>query len=325
MAEPTSGAAPPSGGWAVPDSAAPDDASAGPASLLVADDATALGGGRPAPSSPPVPVPLRPMAHLERIDGGLRVLRLAPATVLAVTACTVVPVQLLGALVPDDPARPAEPALVAWLGRGAAIALLEDADRLPLGLALVALESIALSVASAAIGLLVLGWYQGRRPATPEILRAGALGLPALVGAWIAVHLAESVAGLFLLVPALVPMALFAVVAPVVGVEGAGPAGALRRSASLTRRRFPDALGAVVSIAVVDLVLRGALVAPTLLWTAFGLPADRVVAAAFGVAARLVTVPMVAGAVALLYVDLRARVEGLDLELAADELWPDAR
>lgn len=265
------------------------------------------------------------MATLERIDGGLRVLRAAPATVLVVAACTVVPVQLLGALVPDDPTQPSEPVFVAWLGRGAAISFAEDAARLPLGLALLALESIALSVATAAIALLVVGWYRGRDRAATEVLAASTARVPALAAAWVAVHLAEAVAGLFLVLPAAIPMALFAIVAPVIGVEGVGPVTALRRSAGLTRRQFAAALGACVALAVADLAVRGVLVAPALLWTSAGLPAERVVAAAFGVAARLVTVPMVAGAVTLLYVDLRARVEGLDLELAADELWPDAR
>ena len=91
-----------------------------------------LGGWTPAAppaAPPPVPVDLRPLTALERVDGGLRVLKLAPATMVAIAACTVVPVQLLGALVPDDPAHPADPMLVAWLGRGAAITFAEDSDR----------------------------------------------------------------------------------------------------------------------------------------------------------------------------------------------------
>jgi hypothetical protein len=35
-------------------------------------------------------------------------------------------------------------------------------------------------------------------------------------------------------------------------------------------------------------------------------------------------VPMVAGAIVLLHLELRVRVEGLDLDVAARELWPDA-
>jgi hypothetical protein len=119
-------------------------------------------------------------------------------------------------------------------------------------------------------------------------------------------------------------MVLFAIVTPVLAVEGLGVGGALRRSVALTKRRPALVLGACLSIAVADFVLRGALTASATLWADLGLPAPGAVAAAIGVGARMVTVPMVAGAIALLHVELRVRVEGHDLAVAVGELWPDA-
>src|SRR5690606_40516043 len=116
----------------------------------------------------------------------------------------------------------------------------------------------------------------------------------------------------------------FAVVTPVVAVERAGTVAALRRSADLCRRRPATVLGACLSIAAADLVLRGVLSLSAALWVGADLGGGGAVAAVVGVAARLVTVPMVAGAITLLYLELRVRVEGFDLDVAADELWPDA-
>ena len=291
MSDPTSGGAATGSTWAVPDSrppgADPQPVAPVPGSQVAAPTGTYAGAaaaGRP----PPVPVDLRPLTALERVDGGLRVLKLAPATMVAIAACTVVPVQLLASVVPDDPAHPAEPLVVAWLGRGAAITLAEDSARAPAGIVLLALESLALA------------------------------------GAWAVVHAAEAVGALALGVGALVPMVLFAVVTPVLAGEGLGVGAALRRSVALTKRRPGLVLGACLSIALADLALRGALTASATLWADLGLPAQGAVAAAVGIAARMVTVPMVAGAIVLLHLELRVRVEGHDLAVAVGELWPDA-
>jgi hypothetical protein len=47
-------------------------------------------------------------------------------------------------------------------------------------------------------------------------------------------------------------------------------------------------------------------------------------AAAVGVLTQLITIPVVAGITVLIYLDLRVRTEGLDLELEAIEAFPAA-
>ena len=49
-----------------------------------------------------------------------------------------------------------------------------------------------------------------------------------------------------------------------------------------------------------------------------------VLAAATAILTQLVTVPVVAGITVLIYLDLRVRTEGLDLELDALEAFPSA-
>ena len=323
MSDPTSGGTATGATWAVPDSRPPGADPQGPVVPTGVAAGAAGAAARPA-GPPPVPVELRPLTALERVDAGLRVLKLAPATMVAIASCTVVPALLLGSFVPDDPAYPAEPLVVAWLGRGAAITFAEGADRAVLGVLLLALESIAMAVATAATAILVDGWYDGRRAGAREVLGAAAGRLPALVGAWAVVHAAEAAGAVVLGVGALVPMVLFAIVTPVLAAERLGVGAALKRSMALTRRRPAVVLGACLSIAAADLVLRGCLTMASTIWSDLGLPAPLAVAAAVGVAARLVTVPMVAGAICLLHLELRVRVEGYDLAVAAEELWPDA-
>lgn len=292
----------------------------------------AVGGHPPAPHVQAgrgweVPVPLRPFSIADRLDGSLRILKLAPATVLTLAAVAVVPVQLVIAL----SLRGASPAdgfeqFDAVFGR-ALLTILSDGrgELVVVGILLVLLETLSVSLVAAGLTVLVAGWYTGQPPTTTEVLTAAVSRLPALVGAWVLVHLAEAACGVVLLVPALVPMTLFAVAAPVVASERLGAWRALRRSSQLTRRAFPLVLGTCLLVAVVDFLLRFSLTAIGVVYASSGGPAGWVVAAVVGLAARLVTVPFVAGTAALLYLDLRVRLEGLDIELAAADRSFDGR
>jgi hypothetical protein len=281
----------------------------------------ARGAARP----PDVPVPLRPMTTGDRLDGAFRILRLAPATVVTLAALAVVPVQLLSVVLlpgaPDPGRAPFEP----MLGRAVVTILADDdADRIVRGLVLMALESIALSFVTAGITLLLVGWYTGSRRTTGDVVAGAARRLPALTVAWVLVHLAEVTLGVALVVPALLAMAWGAVAAPIVAAEGRGGGASVRRSFALARRSFAPVLGTCLAVALVDLVLRGALTAVAAAYAGSELPAYRAAVVAVSMAVRLVTVPFVAGAAALLYLDLRVRLEGLDIELAAQERFPVA-
>jgi hypothetical protein len=112
-------------------------------------------------------------------------------------------------------------------------------------------------------------------------------------------------------------MTWYSVVSVVVACEGVGPTKAMRRSFRLTSRRFGAVLLVCLLVVVVDLLLSGALTAIGALYVEAGGPAGWAVNTAVAAAALLVTTPFVAGAATLLYLDLRVRTEGLDIELAA--------
>lgn len=284
---------------------------------------TRLPGRRVAgPGRPVVPVPLRPFTVGDLLDGGLSVLTLAPRTVLALVAVLLLPVQVLGAYASRDSvanldggglggifaADPVEDEPFALFDGGTIVAL--------------ALESLALTLVVLGVAGLVAGWYAGRSPALGELARLVVRRAPVAVAAWVLVHLVEAGFALLLVVPIIVPMTWFAVVAPVVALERVGPLAALKRSYRLTSGRFGPVLGTCLLVAVTDAVLRTALtsIAAVVADRSWGWVADAVLSSV----AALVVLPFIAGVSALLYIDLRTRNEGLDLQLDARHVLPDA-
>lgn len=270
---------------------------------------------RPGDDRPEVPVPLRPLSVAERLDGALRVLKLAPATVCALTATAVVPIEVVAALVLRDGDVPLVRALF-----GATIAALTD-DSGSTGLIgpllFILLDAVALAFVAAGLAQLVTGWHVGRRDDTATVLAGAARHLPALVGAVVLVKLAEAVGGLGLGVLALLPMTWFALAAPVVGAEQRGPLQALRRSFTLTKGAWGSVFITCVLAGSVAFVLRLSLSVLAGGYVDAGLPGAWLAVTLMGVGVRLVIDPLVAGAAVLTYLDLRVRHEGLDIELAS--------
>lgn len=273
-------------------------------------------------SRPEVPVPLRALTIGDRLDGALRILKLAPATVITLAAVAVVPVQLLAAtLLRNAPSA----SLEAVFGRPLVTLFVDDlGGRTGVALFLVLLDSLSVSFVAVGLVSLVTGWHLGVRRPTADVLRAASSRLPAVAAVWVLVHLAEVAFGLVFVLTALLPMTWFAVAAPVLGAEGHGPWTTLGRSFHLTKRAFPLVLGTCLLVALVDVVLRFTLTAVGGFYVDAGWPAGWAVSTAVALGARLVTVPFVAGCAVLLYLDLRVRLEGLDIELAAADRFPVA-
>jgi len=255
------------------------------------------------------------------LDSGFGILRRAPATVLGVTATFAVPVSLL----------------VAWGASGVegvdADSVLERTDSTlqvggpPLSdgaavLAFVA-PSLALVFVAAALARLASAWAVGHDLELGTVLRATVRRTWPLLAAWTLVHLLELVSSIGIVAP-LAVMALFVVTAPAIGAEDLGPVAALRRSARLTRRAFWRVLGiALLSIVVEEMFVTAVAILPTLVSAWLGTDGiGWVLSVAVNLLTTMVTLPIVAGITVSLYLDLRVRTEGLDLELAAIEAFP---
>lgn len=264
-----------------------------------------------------VPVPLRPLTAADMLDGGLRAWKLAPGTMVALAALFVVPAQVaLGVLTRDavDDTSIRTSFADAFAATGP-----DDVETGFAGGAFVVgmvLNGLALALVTAGVARLITGWYVGHRHRFGTLATGALRRSWALIVAWGLVHVVEAVFAVGLLVPAVVAMTWYAVVSPVIACEGAGPLRAMRRSYGLCKRRFGVVLGLCLLTALVDAVLSFALGALGALYLELGWPAGWAVNTAVASASLLVTTPFVAGVATLLYLDLRVRTEGLDIELA---------
>ncbi len=259
------------------------------------------------------------------LDGAFAILKASPATIIAFTACFAVPVQILGAWLQRD-----------LLGGASLLDTLNQGDTSLTGvdqgamsstwaqLVLLFGPSLALVFVASGIVRLVGAWHVGRDLTLGELLRGSLpLALP-LLGSWLLVHLAEGFGMLLCGFPGLAVMTWFLVTAPVIGAEGLGPIKAMRRSARLVGRRFWPVMGLTLLSSIVAMLFGYALgLVPTALSLLVGTDGyGWLLTAASGVLTSLITMPIVAAITVLIYLDLRVRTEGLDLELDAGLAFP---
>jgi hypothetical protein len=259
------------------------------------------------------------------LDGAFSILKAAPVTIIAFTAVFAVPVQILGAWLQRD-----------LLGGDSLLDLINDSDTSLTGIddagwsstgaQMVLFFGPALALVFVAAGLvrLVGAWQVGRDLSLGEMLRGSLSMAWPLLASWFLVHLAEAAGMLLCGLPALGAMTWFLVTAPVIGAEGLGPIAAMRRSARLASRRFWPVLGLALLSGIVATLFGYALgIVPTVLSLLVGTDGlGWLLTAAAGVLTSLITMPVVAGTTVLIYLDLRVRTEGLDLELEAAQAFP---
>lgn len=146
-----------------------------------------------------------------------------------------------------------------------------------------------------------------RVPLAQEVFARGVRVLPVVAAAQVVAGIATGVGFVFFIVPGLVLLAVWAVVAQVAAIEKTDWLGALRRSAELTRGSRWHALGVVVSVGVINTVIErvcGAVVGSSVAVTAL----------VAGAVVEMVTLSFAALTSAMLYYDLRARAAGRALE-----------
>lgn len=267
---------------------------------------------------------LRPMTVGELLDASIGVLKARPRTVLAITAVFVLPTQLAAAFVQRDLLASTsfteifnDPSLAgSTTGSSANTGVVFLVGLLP---------SMVLPFVAGALGRLVAAWRAGGDLTTGAALRAAGRKWWVLLVAWLLTHLAEVVAMIAFVVPALLLMALWQVAAPVIVVEDLGPIAGLRRSGRLAATRFWSVVLAVLGAGFVHYVLEATLPLVTqLVASALGNDGGWVVLAVGNILSSLVTTAFLASFAVVLYLDLRVRGEGLDLQLEADRHFSGA-
>lgn len=327
------------GHWAVPGSAAPD-AFVDPSPTVTRTGTLAgeeppaaveASNGRRAVSVEPGSVPaiaLRPMTVADVLDGAFSIIKARPMRLLGIAAVFVVPVHLLAAYLQrnmlggvgfgDLWLNANDPAVVADSQSGG------GAGEIWATILILVVPALALMFVAAAVSKLVGAWTAGEDPAAGVLLKAVGLKWWPLLAGWLCVHLVELL-GACTYIGSLAAMAFFSVTAPVIGAEGLGPINAMKRSARLVGSRFWPVLGINVLIAIVDILLTNALGGlPQFLAAWFGWDVAWLLLAVGNIIGAVISTPFVAAATVLLYLDLRIRTEGLDIELSARQLLDEA-
>jgi hypothetical protein len=259
------------------------------------------------------------MTLSDLLDGAFRVIKSRPRTVFGISGAILVPVYLAAAFLQRDTAR----------NLAFGTNLFSAGGAFPLGgselLSIAvggALEAAALFFLGGALARLVTAWYAGSDVAAGEALGAAFRRTPALLGAFLLLLPLKMVGYLLEFLPLVVIVTLFVVTAPAIVVEGLGPVAGPRRSWRLVTRRFWPCVGTVV-VATLGASLLSAILGlvPQLLAALLPDPFRWIVVGAVRAAVAMVVITALTSVAVLLYLDLRIRTEGLDIELDAADAF----
>ena len=300
--------------WAMPGSSAPQPRA------VAAAESDEVAPPRDAARPTPRPLPMRPQSVIEVLDGGFAVVRARPGPVLGIAAVFIVPLSVIAAwfrrdLLADDAVDLfEEPSLLFATAPG------EDGWAL---LVSFLARSVAQTFVAVAIGMLVTAWYSDRDLELGAVVVRLVRRSPVILAAWLLAHLAQAVGLVGFGIGALIVAVFTTVVAPVVAIEGVGPITALRRSHSLVRGRFGAVLGFFLLSGLFAEVLAAILgLLPTLLGLLLTVDGGWVLVVVGSVVAGVVSTSFLAAATVALYLDLRVRREGIDLQLLVPERFP---
>ena len=312
------------GGWAAPD--IPAEA------RRVAAAAPIVDRGRAASPRALVGSPvgrLQPRTVGSVLDAGFEVLRYRFQTIALVCAAIVLPLAALPLLVTNALSSALGDSVDAstsnpWARLGVGV----DSNSAALGGLVTLLGGIVASaLVGVAVGHMVASWSIGADPGPSDTLRFAARRAPVAAGAAVLALLIKSLGLIACGLGFVVAVALLTPLGPVLAAEpGLGPWTAVRRTWRLASRRFGAMIGLTAASAAIFLVFSGieASVNAVLVAQVVGARSWAwVVSSTLTVLFRLVVTPLQAAWAALMYLDLRVRTEGLDIELETTELLPD--
>lgn len=301
-------------------------------------------------------VPLRPLSLGEIFDGAFRAIRTNPTVMFGLSAIVVTVTAILQALVTWRLFATLEPALsmtataedladleAVFGDLVSQVGLILGAQVISVAVTTVLSGLLIVSVSQSVIGrtaslgevwagaraqvwrLLVLTLLVLLIVAAPMIVWAGLLVATIAVEQWVLTAVVGIVGGIAMLVGLLVLVTRTLLATPALMLERSGIADALRRGWLLTRGTFWRVLGIYLLTSIIVAVVAGSitngaslvlqLVAPdpTAVLTSPGYLVGTTLAQ---IVATTLTTPFTAAVTALLYIDVRMRTEGLDIELA---------
>jgi hypothetical protein len=265
------------------------------------------------------------MTMSDLLDGAFAIIKTRPGAVFAVSAAIVIPIHLIQA----------------WLGRNLVAnasfnavfgepgnrprtsASQQNTDVLVAYLG-IAIGTLAVFFVGCALAKLVSSWYAGGNATAGEALLATWKATPAVLAVW-ALTLIPLAISNFVYIGWFFADPLLIAVAPVIVIEKVGPIAAIRRSFTLVGRRYwPVVLANLLATIMALIVTQVLTLLPQVLSAALKPPLDWIVLGVGQSLVSLLVTPAVAGVAILLYLDLRVRTEGLDLELDAADAFASA-
>jgi hypothetical protein len=260
---------------------------------------------------------LRPLGIGEILDVAIKITLRHWKTFVGLVVLTVAPVQLLVALIDMSVTDGA------FTTGETEATTQDDLDRLVGGTVLIIVLSFVSGVFSTAVAFrAVVEAYLGGRPHWKDSLRFVARRLHSLLWLALLAFVLLLIAALPCFIPAIWLGVAWVVAVPALLTEDVRGLKALTRSFRLVRGRWWPSFGLLL-IGVLLVIVIGGLV--ELAFTALFFVADTdlaifLVNAVGGTLGNVITTPFVAAFITVLYVDLRVRKEGLDLQLLAERV-----
>ncbi|MFN8041327.1 MAG: hypothetical protein U0Q07_19075 [Acidimicrobiales bacterium] len=278
----------------------------------------------PRPSGPPrLPVPLRPLTVSDILDGAFAIIKARPRTVVLIAACIVVPAHMLSAYLARGSTSVSD--ILSAVVEPGAVSARSQAGLLGVYLG-AAVQALSYFFLGGALGRLVSAWYAGGDLTAGAALKASLRRTPAFLAAFAMLLPLKVAAYAACILPVLAVIALFSLTAPVIVIEGLGPFAAAKRSATLVGRRFFPSVWVITLATLVAQIITPMLAIIPEVFAALAPEGVRWVILGAGQAAvSLLMAPFAVGVCILLYLDLRVRTEGLDIELDAAAAFVEPR
>jgi hypothetical protein len=256
------------------------------------------------------------------LDGSFKLFKANARTLVLATAAVVVPLQVVTAFVLRSQFDVGflnlfrDPTLAESVANEQ-----QSISQLVLSVITGVIAALVTPFIAGAVSRVVAASYLGREIGPAEALKAALRRFPALLGAFVLVHLLELVGFILCILPGIALMAMFVLVAPAIAVEEIGPVAAMKRSWNLVRPRFWPVLGISLLVGLIANILGQILgTAPALIALVLGGGFAWIGVALSGVLSQLIALPIVTIAATLLYFDGRIRHEGFDLQIMAGQL-----
>jgi hypothetical protein len=268
---------------------------------------------------------LRPLSVGEIVDVAVKVYRRHALTLFKVVAVVVVPVTLLNILITLSTAPdPGAVTGIATTPSGTSPDLAPLYGFLAGTLLSTFISFLAATLATGACFKAISDAYLGHEPNSNDSLSFAGRRLGSLVWVSFLGSLIVGVGFLLLIVPGIYLAVAFSVAVPVLLMESYKGKSALGRSRDLVRGRWWPVLGTIVLgfvlQAIVGAIVQGILQGILLTGAGDSLFATTIVVGISNAIAAIITTPLQAALITVLYFDLRVRKEGFDLALLAENI-----